>query len=76
MKKGDVLQFKALKNNRNKTQLIFVREDGMVGFPTLNSITFKEGDIVKGEIVLVSKSYFMLRVDEIVEKATQEETEA
>jgi hypothetical protein len=63
-------QFKALENRR-KDGPIFIREDGKVGFPTLNSIKFKIGDIVRGPVVYETERYFMLRVEEVL---PQEET--
>jgi len=64
-------QFKALPNRKKSGHIAFVKENGKIGFPTINSIKCRIGDVIRGEIVYETDTYFMLRVEEIVEKAQE-----
>jgi len=59
------MQLVARENNKKAGQVIFVREDGKVGFPTINSINVKIGDVVKGKVFLDKDKYFLFEVQEI-----------
>jgi len=64
---GEVKQFKVRENSKKPGTPIFVRDDGKVGFPTINSISVKIGEVVKGRIVSEQPSYFLVEVSEVVE---------
>jgi len=61
-------QFIARENNKNPGHIIFVREDGKVGFPTINSIPIEIGDTARGKIQSEEEHYFLFEVREIVNK--------
>jgi hypothetical protein len=60
------IQIKAKKNRANPNRLVFIREDGKLGFPSENSIPINEGDICRGVIMLEQENYFLVQVREIV----------
>lgn len=60
----DYFQGKAMENRQKPGNMVFIREDGKIGFPTTNSIPIKIGDIAKGKIVLEADSYFMVQIRE------------
>jgi len=65
-KPGDTVQIKALENKRKKGEPVFIREDGKIGFPTINSVAFKIGDTVKGNVTRDADTYFMVQITEVV----------
>jgi len=70
---SNMVQYKVRENKRKPGEPIFVREDGKVGFPTINSIQLKIGDIVRGKIQYEEPNYFLI---EVREKVGQEDEEA
>jgi hypothetical protein len=60
-------QLKATSNRKNPSSLMFIREDGKIGFPTSNSIRFSNGDIISGTILQEEETYFMIRVEKVLE---------
>jgi hypothetical protein len=60
------VQFTALENAKLSGEVIFVREDGKVGFPAFNSIPVKIGDTVRGTLTLEQDSCFFVEVHEIL----------
>jgi hypothetical protein len=59
-------QFVVRENKKSPGKPIFVREDGKVGFPTINSISIKIGDTVRGKIRQEEPNYFLFEIREIV----------
>ena len=59
-------QYIVRENKKKPGEPIFVREDGKVGFPTINSIKIEIGDVVRGKIQHEEPNYFLLEVREIV----------
>jgi len=64
--KASNMQFIARENKKKPGEPIFVREDGKVGFPTINSIKVKIGDVVRGKVQHEEPTYFLLEVREIL----------
>ncbi len=64
------------ENSKKPGKIIFVREDGKVGFPTINSIHTKIGDVVEGKIKVDNKSCFFVEVDTIVQRAITTDAQA
>jgi len=64
--KSDEIQMVAKENFRDPGKVIFVMENGKVGFPTRNSIPVEIGDIVRGRIHEDSDTYFLFEVQKIV----------
>ena len=60
------LQYIVRENKRKPGEPIFVREDGKVGFPTINSLNVEIGDIVRGKIQHEEPNYFLIEVREII----------
>jgi hypothetical protein len=60
------IQLVARENNKKPGQVIFVREDGKVGFPTINSIAVEIGDVVHGKVFLDKDKYFLFEVQSVV----------
>jgi hypothetical protein len=61
----DEKQFIVRENRKKPGEPIFVREDGKVGFPTINSIAVKIGDIARGKIVHEEPTYFLAEIREV-----------
>jgi hypothetical protein len=59
-------QYIVRENKKKPGEPIFVREDGKVGFPTINSVKIEIGDVVRGKIQHEEPNYFLLEVREIV----------
>ena len=57
------------ENNRKPGKMIFVREDGKCGFPTINSIKAKVGDVIEGTIKVDNDTCFFVEVENIVQRA-------
>lgn len=66
---GDEIQLVVQENRQRPGEPIFIREDGMIGFKTVNSISMNIGDVVKGQIRLNNDTVFFVEVNEIVERA-------
>ena len=60
-------QFVVRENSKKPGEPILVREDGKVGFPTMNSIHVKIGDTVRGKIQQEEENYFLFEVQEIID---------
>jgi len=54
------------ENAKKPGEPIFIREDGKVGFPTMNSIKVNIGDRVKCKVQHDADTYFLLDVKEIL----------
>jgi hypothetical protein len=63
---GDEVQLQVKENHKQTGKPIFVREDGKVGFPTINSIPIKIGETVKGTLKYDGENYFFVEVQEII----------
>lgn len=66
------VQFTALENRKRPGHPIFVRDDGKVGFPTINSVSFDVGDVIRGHLKLDTDTYFFVEVSEVVQKAKKD----
>ena len=64
---GPTVQLLVQENRGRPGHHIFIREDGKIGFATLNSIDFSIGDITRGKIIQEQVRYFMVEIQEIVE---------
>jgi len=63
---GDRVQLTVLENFKFPGNKLFVRDDGKVGFPTINSIPFEVGDTVRGVVRRNSDTYFFVEVQEVI----------
>jgi hypothetical protein len=63
---GDEVQLVVRENSRKPGEPIFVREDGKVGFPTINSISVTIGATIRGRIQQEEPTYFLVEVRSIV----------
>ncbi len=68
---GDEVVFVSKENRKSPGEPIFVREDGKVGFPTFNSISFNTGDKVRGRVKIDRDTCFFIEVYEIIENAKE-----
>jgi hypothetical protein len=64
--KAEEVQYIVRENKKKPGEPIFVREDGKVGFPTINSVGINIGDVVRGKIQYEEPNYFLLEVREII----------
>ena len=55
------------ENSKKPGTPIFVRDDGKVGFPTLNSISVKIGDRVQCRVQYEADTYFLLEVKKVID---------
>ena len=62
----EIRQFVVRENAKKPGEPIFVMQNGKVGFPTINSLSVKIGDTVKGKIQMERDTYFLFEVTEIV----------
>jgi len=65
----DCIQLKVRENRKKKGEPVFVREDGKIGFPTINSIKINIGDTVLGRVQLDADTYFMFEVSSVIDHA-------
>jgi hypothetical protein len=63
---GEDQQFVVRENKKKPGEPIFVREDGKVGFPTINSIRVDIGDTIRGYVRHEEPSYFLVEIREII----------
>ena len=59
-------QFIVRENSKKPGEPIFVRGDGKVGFPTINSRRVEIGDTVRGRIQVEEDTYFLFEVREVI----------
>ena len=64
------IQLTVMENRKRPGEQIFIREDGKIGFPTINSIRADFGDVVRGKVKIDEGSYFFVEIQEIVQKNT------
>jgi len=64
--KGQTIQIKVQENNKAPGEPIFIREDGKIGFSTVNSIPLTIGDVVKGTVMLDEPHFFTVLVTEVI----------
>ncbi len=60
------------ENKRKPGKQIFAREDGKVGFPTINSIPVNIGDVIDGRVEVNNDSCFFIEIERVVQKAQGE----
>ncbi len=64
---GDTVRLIVKENSRKPGRVCFAREDGKVGFPTINSLQVKIGDVIEGRVKADNPTCFFVDVEKIVQ---------